>query len=539
MAKKGSKKGVSMKLTDFLSSEEFGSSWADDVADLPSAPASAAAQTYGEDSRGYATYDANAEGNRPQAPLPDSPPWTCFIGNLSYETTEGDIGTLFGGLQVKSVRLPTDLEGKPKGFGYVEFENRESLVEAMKLNGESVQRRQIRIDAASAPKSGTRGGDFDRPDRSEELESKWRRAAPPPSAAPAQSRFGSDRGGSDRGFGGGFQRRDERPSGDRYGGGGGGFGDRERSGGFGGGFGGDRGGDRGFGSGGSFRNEREAPAATDPAFTRKKLVLTPRVAPVAAAGTEAAASAIPSPTSATDEHKKPNPFGAAKPRDENEIMKQVEERRLAREAEKKAAEEAAKQKAEEEAAARRKEAEEKRQLEAEKKEAERIAKEKKDAEDAVKKEELKEQALKDAAEKKASAADKDAAATAAPTSGKPQNGKAFVSRTTGGPAAAPAQPHISETASSWRRDGPPVKPAGRGGFRGARGGRGGAAGAGRGERHEEEGQGQQRAGAVPAARGGRGANNGTTRGPKPVPVALKAPPKVETANVYDLLEDAE
>lgn len=37
---------------------------------------------------------------RPQAPLPERPPWTCFLGNLAFDVTERDIATLFGELKV-------------------------------------------------------------------------------------------------------------------------------------------------------------------------------------------------------------------------------------------------------------------------------------------------------------------------------------------------------------------------------------------------------------------------------------------------------
>lgn len=37
---------------------------------------------------------------------------------------------------------------RPKGYGYVEFIDRESLVEAIKMNGESLHKRNVRINVA-------------------------------------------------------------------------------------------------------------------------------------------------------------------------------------------------------------------------------------------------------------------------------------------------------------------------------------------------------------------------------------------------------
>lgn len=39
-------------------------------------------------------------------------------------------------LQITEVRLPQDSNGRPKGFGYAEFEDKESLLAALVLNNE-------------------------------------------------------------------------------------------------------------------------------------------------------------------------------------------------------------------------------------------------------------------------------------------------------------------------------------------------------------------------------------------------------------------
>lgn len=130
-----------------------------------------------------------------------SPPSsTLFVGNLSFGVSEDTIWQFFNEYGVKSVRLPTDREtGRPKGFGYVEFEDVEGAKKAFAAsNGADIEGRNIRLDY-SQPRDSNGGG-----------------------------ARGGPRGG---GFGGGF-------GGNR--GGGRGFGDRGGRG---------RGGDRGRGGG--------------------------------------------------------------------------------------------------------------------------------------------------------------------------------------------------------------------------------------------------------------------------------------------------
>ncbi|CAL4086094.1 unnamed protein product, partial [Meganyctiphanes norvegica] len=140
----------------------------------------------------------------------------------------------FFGIQVKSIRLPKEggENGRFKGFGYVEFETRNDLVEALNKNEDAMGNRKIRVDIAEGESGPRRGGGFSDRGPREEFEdrsggvSDWRRAPPPERSERSPPRRG------------GFEDRDDRR------GGGGGFGDRDR--GSGGGFG-DR--DRGSGGG--------------------------------------------------------------------------------------------------------------------------------------------------------------------------------------------------------------------------------------------------------------------------------------------------
>ncbi|TPX32176.1 hypothetical protein SeLEV6574_g08481, partial [Synchytrium endobioticum] len=83
----------------------------------------------------------------PQKQFPTKPPFTAYVGNLSYECTEAALVKLFDGLAIKSVRLPAE-GGQPKGFAYVEFEELESLQDSMSADGHVLLGRGIRVDVA-------------------------------------------------------------------------------------------------------------------------------------------------------------------------------------------------------------------------------------------------------------------------------------------------------------------------------------------------------------------------------------------------------
>jgi cold-inducible RNA-binding protein len=143
-----------------------------------------------------------------------------FVGGLSWGTDDAALQNAFSQYgDINSVRVVMDRNtGRSKGFGFVEFANRDSAQEAVdKMNGSDLDGRTIRVDFASANQGGE-GGNGSRG-----------RGGP----------YGGGRGG-----GGGF----------RGGRGGGGYNRR-------GGFGGDRdrsyggGSDRG-GSSGGFRGGR-------------------------------------------------------------------------------------------------------------------------------------------------------------------------------------------------------------------------------------------------------------------------------------------
>ena len=85
-----------------------------------------------------------------------------YVGNLSYNTTESTLRTLFAEYgEIVSVNLITDRDtGRPKGFAFVEMATDQAAQAAIgALNGKSVDDREIKVDKAKpqAPRD-RRGG---------------------------------------------------------------------------------------------------------------------------------------------------------------------------------------------------------------------------------------------------------------------------------------------------------------------------------------------------------------------------------------------
>lgn len=237
-------------------------------------------RSFGGD-RGNDRYERNDRGGErggfeqrersfaPRAPvdLPTQPPYTAHVANLSFDATDDDLTDLFNNLKISKIRLVKDRETeRSKGFGYVEFEDLDSLKGALELSGESVQGRNIRVNIAEPPRDGERVRQPDRTDVD-----SWRRTGPIDLPEAPRREF---REGGRGGFGG-------------------------------------RGG-RGDSSWG--HSDRDSFGSRDRPSERPRLNLKPRTV-------DAAASSAPKSTSS-----KPDPFGGAKPVDTDKALHDLEKK---------------------------------------------------------------------------------------------------------------------------------------------------------------------------------------------------------------------
>ena len=105
-----------------------------------------------------------------------------FIGNMSFQTTEGDLRSLFEPFgEITRIHIVQDREtGQPRGFAFVEVADDAEAAKAISaLNGKEVAGRALKVNEATP-----------RPERSA--------------------------GGSRGGGGGGFRDRGDRGRGGRY-----------------------------------------------------------------------------------------------------------------------------------------------------------------------------------------------------------------------------------------------------------------------------------------------------------------------------------
>lgn len=75
-----------------------------------------------------------------------------YIGNLAYDLTEDDVKRAIEekGLTVKEVKIIIDRDtGRPKGFGFAEFETAEETQRAIDaLNGQELNGRALKVNKA-------------------------------------------------------------------------------------------------------------------------------------------------------------------------------------------------------------------------------------------------------------------------------------------------------------------------------------------------------------------------------------------------------
>jgi hypothetical protein len=133
-----------------IASSTAGAAGAADAADA--AGESEGGHRHSEDARQHRPRDRSERGERDYL--------SVCVGNLSYTTTEQALGDFFvdGGCKVKNVQIPHDPEGKSRGFGFIEFEDRESAELALKANNEELNGRHLKVEPKFSRPSDHRGG---------------------------------------------------------------------------------------------------------------------------------------------------------------------------------------------------------------------------------------------------------------------------------------------------------------------------------------------------------------------------------------------
>jgi RNA recognition motif-containing protein len=83
-----------------------------------------------------------------------------YVGNLSYQTTEGDLADLFEQVgAVDSVSIITDRDtGRSKGFAFVEMGNEDADKAIAQLNGTEFNGRALTVNEARPRQERSGGG---------------------------------------------------------------------------------------------------------------------------------------------------------------------------------------------------------------------------------------------------------------------------------------------------------------------------------------------------------------------------------------------
>ena len=84
-----------------------------------------------------------------------------FVGNLSFQTTEGDLTALFEPFgEISRIQLMTDRDtGRSRGFAFVEMSSEEAAAKAVaELNGKQVDGRALNVNEAKPKPERSSGG---------------------------------------------------------------------------------------------------------------------------------------------------------------------------------------------------------------------------------------------------------------------------------------------------------------------------------------------------------------------------------------------
>eukprot|EP00193_Tetraselmis_chui_P021607 CAMPEP_0177787056 /NCGR_PEP_ID=MMETSP0491_2-20121128/21264_1 /TAXON_ID=63592 /ORGANISM="Tetraselmis chuii, Strain PLY429" /LENGTH=855 /DNA_ID=CAMNT_0019308331 /DNA_START=131 /DNA_END=2698 /DNA_ORIENTATION=- len=119
----------------------------------------AALQLNGQELDGHQLLIVRSDPNR-SGGGGESTDYVAFCRNLAFSTTEVSLSQVFSQCPgLKGVRLPLDhATGRVRGIGYIQFESRAGLDQALQLNGIEVDGRSISIEESGGGRFGGRFG---------------------------------------------------------------------------------------------------------------------------------------------------------------------------------------------------------------------------------------------------------------------------------------------------------------------------------------------------------------------------------------------
>ena len=84
-----------------------------------------------------------------------------FVGNLSFNTSETQLQKIFEPYGCTSVTIPTDHDGRAKGFGFVDVSDDQLNAAISALNGKDLDGRTLNVnEARPREERGGRGGGY-------------------------------------------------------------------------------------------------------------------------------------------------------------------------------------------------------------------------------------------------------------------------------------------------------------------------------------------------------------------------------------------
>lgn len=84
----------------------------------------------------------------------DNAQQTVFIGNLPFSTDQNELQGAFEKFgSILEINIPTNREtGRPRGFAFVKFETEEAAQEALSMDGQDFNGRNIKVNIALGKK---------------------------------------------------------------------------------------------------------------------------------------------------------------------------------------------------------------------------------------------------------------------------------------------------------------------------------------------------------------------------------------------------